>query len=376
MNKHSETEITIGWTGSRNFGLDLIRASGILFFVIYHAFQLFAPFYPKIWMFGTPAVLTIEFFFVLSGFLIGTILLRYYLKEKPFGKKEIVRFLTRRWLRTLPLYFLVLFLVFVFAWFGRHPVPLNAPWKFFVFLQCWGNKASLFFPESWSLCIEEWFYFSLPFSLWLLRYLFKRILTRDQMLLLFIGFVLVSIFILRTVYLLQLDTQVGNDMRRLTMYRLDAPVYGVFMAWAWYRHRDFLIRNKKVFTGLSVLLLVLSMVLLKLDSALTLCNILYWPFIAIAFCLLLPFFILIRDPQNIVSKLVRHFSNTCYSIYLLHLSIGLFGIVMPLVPIHSVGDALLAATFYLAFVVVASALSFRFIERPIMQWRDRRFPEV
>ncbi len=371
-----KTDIAIGWSGSRNFGLDVIRGGGILMFVIYHAFQLFAPFYPKIWMFGTPAVLGIEFFFILSGFLIGSILLRYYLTEKPFAFKQVVRFLTRRWLRTMPLYFITLACVFFLAWLGHHPTQPNSVWKFFVFLQCWGNEASLFFPESWSLCIEEWFYFGWPFLVLLLTYTLNRFVSRDQLILFLVGLVVATIFILRTQYFMQLETQAGNDMRRLTMYRLDAPVYGVFMAWAWYRYRNFLTRNKNVLAFFGVFLLGVSLVLLKLDDAVTLCNILYWPVTSIGFCLCLPYFIFIRDPQNRLSQLVQHFSKVSYSIYLLHLSIGLFGVVMPLISIHAVADALLAATLYLAFVVVVSALSFRFIERPIMRWRDRRFPEI
>ncbi|MGL4599316.1 MAG: acyltransferase family protein, partial [Bacteroidia bacterium] len=256
-------DMEIGWSGSRNFGLDLIRGGGILMFVVYHAFQLFAPFYPKIWMFGTPAILGIEFFFILSGFLIGTILMRYFLAEKPFGFKQVVRFLTRRWLRTMPLYFITLVLIFLFAWFGNQPTQPSSSWKFFVFLQCWGDKASLFFPESWSLCIEEWFYLGLPFLLWFLTATLNRFLTRHHLILLLIGSVVVTVFVLRTQYLWQLETQAGNDMRRLTMYRLDAPVYGVFMAWLWYRHRDLLVRNKNKLVLLGTLLLAVSMVLLK-----------------------------------------------------------------------------------------------------------------
>lgn len=127
--------------------------------------------------------LGVTFFFVLSGFLISSNLL-YTKKELDknlisFGH-AIKTFYIRRSLRIFPLYFLVIFLVFLsvpavfkghFIWFVTY-IP-----NFLVFkLKAWPGMLSHF----WSLGVEEQFYLIWPFLIFLfpwnsLRYLFPGI---------------------------------------------------------------------------------------------------------------------------------------------------------------------------------------------------------
>ncbi len=73
----------------------------------------------------------VELFFSLSGFLIGRLLID--LAEGGLRPARIGRFLGRRWLRTLPLYYAVLgFSVWLFA---------RADWRSFFFLQNFYPKA-------------------------------------------------------------------------------------------------------------------------------------------------------------------------------------------------------------------------------------------
>ena len=95
-----------------------------------------------------------EMFFVLSGFLIGQIL---------FTKQQSLwRFYTHRWLRTLPLYYIVL--VGVLLTTDSSALPM---WQYALFLQNWPQFDSSVFPVSWSLVVEEWFYLLLPLWWWL-----------------------------------------------------------------------------------------------------------------------------------------------------------------------------------------------------------------
>jgi peptidoglycan/LPS O-acetylase OafA/YrhL len=101
--------------------------------------------------------LGVEIFFVLSGFLIGQILLRDF--EQGVNFKKLLHFWKRRWIRTIPVYYLVLFLKFVLA----PAIGINIIW-YFLFLQ--NNIYGIdFFGVSWSLVIEEWFYLLIPFGL-------------------------------------------------------------------------------------------------------------------------------------------------------------------------------------------------------------------
>nr|GFD13805.1 acyltransferase, putative [Tanacetum cinerariifolium] len=140
---------------SRIFGLDLLRAGAILTVMLSHT----SGYLPAAW---APAYLTLQWdgvgnFFVLSGFLIGGILLKT-LEKQPASRAVLLDFWNRRWLRTLPPYLLVLFISFAIA-IARH--EKEATWynffKYAVFSQNLRKPHPAPFGEAWSLSIEEWF---------------------------------------------------------------------------------------------------------------------------------------------------------------------------------------------------------------------------
>ena len=88
----------------RVFGLDLMRALAIIFVVMSHGSMLEKANTDFPWI---RLVNGVELFFVLSGFLIGGILIKNFQKTNSFGIKEIYNFWIRRWFRTLPNYYLV-----------------------------------------------------------------------------------------------------------------------------------------------------------------------------------------------------------------------------------------------------------------------------
>ena len=65
-----------------------------------------------------PLINGVELFFVLSGFLIGGILIKTFQKDNSFGIKTISNFWIRRWFRTLPNYDLILILNIIVVYFG------------------------------------------------------------------------------------------------------------------------------------------------------------------------------------------------------------------------------------------------------------------
>jgi peptidoglycan/LPS O-acetylase OafA/YrhL len=102
----------------------------------------------------------VNLFFVLSGFLITSILIESRAKERYFRN-----FYARRALRILPVYVLVLLVCYLNApWFVGSPVLTafkTAPWwAYLLFLQ---NLFHLALPpaigQTWSLAIEEQYYF-------------------------------------------------------------------------------------------------------------------------------------------------------------------------------------------------------------------------
>lgn len=118
--------------------------------------------------------LGVNFFFVLSGFLITYLLI----KEKEFtGTIHISNFYVRRILRIWPLYYLCIFVGFVgFAILKKmtgEPVIENAnPWYYIFFaanfdiMHTWPEKPdALLLSVLWSVAVEEQFYLTWPIIL-------------------------------------------------------------------------------------------------------------------------------------------------------------------------------------------------------------------
>lgn len=147
----------------RDANTDLVRAVAILAVVIHHISQ-FLPSVPE----SLRGVLAlggygVDLFFVLSGWLIGGL---YFAEQQRCGNVEVIRFWSRRWLRTLPPYLAVLPLAYLTVYLARHE-PFD--WRYLCFLQNYETKIP-FYLISWSLCVEEHFYLCLPLVLLLLGF--------------------------------------------------------------------------------------------------------------------------------------------------------------------------------------------------------------
>ena len=152
---------------NRVFGLDLLRFIAIIMVLIGHSL-IFVPHEYKIKVYGF-LLDGVSIFFVLSGFLIGGILIKQLEKSKP-NYAGLVEFWKRRWLRTLPAYLVVLLFLLIYT---AIVLPDNLPsdwYKFFFFLQNFFAERPGFFAEAWSLSIEEWFYLTIPFILFTVLY--------------------------------------------------------------------------------------------------------------------------------------------------------------------------------------------------------------
>jgi peptidoglycan/LPS O-acetylase OafA/YrhL len=117
----------------------------------------------------------VDLFFVLSGFLIGGILI-----DNRDAKNLWPVFYLRRSLRILPLYFFILILFAFFLQDFPWPLnnePLNSPlplWSYATFTQNFliglkGTFGSNWLGPTWSLAIEEQFYIFLPFLIVFLK---------------------------------------------------------------------------------------------------------------------------------------------------------------------------------------------------------------
>jgi peptidoglycan/LPS O-acetylase OafA/YrhL len=105
------------------------------------------------------SIVGVELFFVLSGFVLAPQLM--LLEKNPFEHLKV--FLFRRWLRTLPAYFIALTCAAILFGYGT---KLNLL-QFFSYTQNFFiDKPFLnFYPVAWSLSVEEWFYIYIPILL-------------------------------------------------------------------------------------------------------------------------------------------------------------------------------------------------------------------
>jgi peptidoglycan/LPS O-acetylase OafA/YrhL len=145
----------------RVFGLDLMRAIAILWVLLSHGDDLLDAHWPA--RPGLSGFDGVDLFFVLSGYLVGGILLRQLERPGQPWFRKLLDFWQRRWLRTLPNYVLFLLVNIALVFFGLAPGLLNVnALAYFVFLQNLWVPLDLFFWESWSLAVEEWFYVLFP----------------------------------------------------------------------------------------------------------------------------------------------------------------------------------------------------------------------
>lgn len=141
-------------------GLDGLRALAITLVVFHHSHHLT----DKDWLhhlsvFGQSGV---DLFFIISGYLITTILI-----QSKTSKNYFKNFYARRFLRIVPLYFSILFISFVIFPLIDHPYLKKfegiPAWPYFSFLSNYYIAFKGYFQNglidlSWTLSIEEQFY--------------------------------------------------------------------------------------------------------------------------------------------------------------------------------------------------------------------------
>lgn len=141
-------------------GLDGLRAFSILCVLVSHL--LWVPSFPfkMIARFFNPADLGVRIFFVISGFLITTLLLQ---EKERFGTISLKRFYFRRTLRIFPAYYFFLASVFALAAFGI--VALERSDYLYTLTYTFnfkGRQPTWWVGHTWSLAVEEQFYLMWP----------------------------------------------------------------------------------------------------------------------------------------------------------------------------------------------------------------------
>ena len=144
-------------TEQRADGLDTLRSLAIVLVFAYH-YMVFVSGAPTFGWVSEIGWVGVDLFFVLSGYLIANQIFGGLAKGRELSLKA---FYARRFLRTLPNFYVVLAFYFLFpAVMGGNPLP--PLWSFLTFTQNILLQPGTAFSHAWSLCIEEQFYLLLP----------------------------------------------------------------------------------------------------------------------------------------------------------------------------------------------------------------------
>jgi peptidoglycan/LPS O-acetylase OafA/YrhL len=361
---------------TRIFGLDVIRALAILLVLFSHVYYLIDSSNPLvISLSGLSGFAGVELFFVLSGYLIGSILLRQYITD-DFSLQSIFVFLKRRWFRTLPNYYLILFVNLGIAFLLGYP---SEYWyKYFYFFQNFKTYSIGFFSESWSLSVEEWTYILLPFSLFL-ALKFGNKLSKKWSFLATILLLIVLAHIFRYFNMKNSDISTmeiwNTNLKSIVIYRFDTILYGVLLAWLHQFYSHFLDKYKMYFLILAVHLYVLQFVILNvLGVDIISCPVyflvFYFTLSSMIFFLALPYFIFWKTSKSVFSTSVTFISKASYAVYLIHYSIVVVVFKYLLQKFELQLSTSLILFVYFGITFSLSYVLYRFFERPIMNLRD------
>jgi len=351
------------------FGLDLIRALAVAMVLVTHASFFFLPLTHDLQAWWMPGQLGVELFFVLSGFLIGGILA----EQAEHGDLDVRQFWVRRWLRTLPNYYLFLLVNFLIERWATGAWP--HAWSYLYFGQNLAWPSPMFYGESWSLAIEEIFYLIAPLLILMARGRLARYMRP-------IPLIVIGILVftgIRIAFVLQGDPGWDEGVRKVTLVRLDAIAYGVLAIVLYRRFR----MTTRVVTGAALLgavgvaICVWSYFALPRDSSFFARTFLF-NLIPISFAAFLPLAARWRNSglPKFVEVAVNKLALWSYALYVSHLALlrvlqwilGWKG-QTPL-------ECLAQAVAFSAMAIALAALVHYLYERPVLRLRDAIAPKT
>lgn len=359
----------------RIVGLDILRSIAILLVLFIHGKALIPKenqaAYDSLNIFRIDGV---SIFFVLSGFLIGGILLKM-IAQSNFKRKDLLNFWIRRWFRTIPNYILILIVLVTYYQLSFHNGFEKFSIEYLFFLQNFYKPHPAFFSEAWSLTIEEWFYLLFPMSCYVLNLLFKN---KAKSLLISAIIFLVIPLILRIfkfesgIALHDLD---GN-YRKIVILRLDSLMYGIIAAYVHFKHQDLWLKSRIPLLVIGIFMLTM----LYFNSSQWLYF--YFPvqfnIESIVTLLFLPFLSMLKSTRIKGLDIFFIFiSLISYSLYIINYSL-VIGCMIPITPIlmYKFGIQLQEAAYFNFIVfgvynVLGAIILYKFYEHPMTKLRDK-----
>lgn len=361
--------------------LDGIRGTAILVVVIYHWFFLSgideALPYPiaSIGLMGWSGV---DLFFVLSGFLIGGILI-----DNRDTKNYFKVFYIRRFYRIIPLYVVMVTVWIILSylsathsvseprkWLFEHSLPFYV-YPFFIqniWMALHGTMGARMIDATWSLAVEEQFYLTLPFIIRYVKY-------KNLPIYIIAGILLAPIIRVFLYFTWGADNSaVANYV--LLFCRLDSLLLGVLAAWFVRRENGvtYLQKHKYYLTGSAVLLGIFFLALARIRPGFNNFYLVSFGYTLIGLFYLSLLLIAISSSKNLISKIFRFRGLTflgilAYGLYLLHQPIlgMMHGAIRADNPYINGRMSLLVTCLSFVVLLFVSYMSWIFFEKPLVK---------
>lgn len=305
----------------------------------------------------------VDFFFVLSGFLITTLLLR---EETEQGGFSLRAFYWRRALRILPVYFFVVTLVGVyFAGVKGDPDAAGLLPYYYLFLANFLTTDIPLLAPTWSLSVEEQFYLIWPALL--------LFLPRRWILSVLVGLIALNVVIISGgLAWTSISAPEIGPLRLALPNATYAPILiGALLAMVLHRPVGFAALNRLVghrsaaITGFALILLCLAILPADLRG---------WPNLVLHILMALTLTALVVSERNGLAEVmqiraVARIGQISYGIYLYHLiALHITGMALPRLGLDHGWVVFIA---YYAISIAMAEISFRTLERYFMRFRNR-----
>ncbi len=328
----------------------------------------------------------VDLFFVLSGFLVSGLLFKEYIK---YGNIKPGLFLIRRGFKIYPLYYLT-YLVYLVPRIVFNNVEWNKVLIDWVFLQNYILGWGYAYIASWSLAVEEHFYFAFAvFMFWGIRKKIFRFGDAASKISRF-EWTLIAVFILcflgRLAYNFDLNPEDDfSATYTMTHFRIDSLMAGVFVGYQYYFRRE---AFSAFINKYKTILLLLALAFVSFAPFLTpkadpfFVNTYGFTLLYSGFAILLSYFLVNPNINRTLDQLFSTFvvnavskiGLASYSIYIIHTFVNF---AVDSIERHFLSEPMhYVAVFFItsAISVGSGILMTDYVEKYFLRLRDKWYP--